>query len=47
ELTGLVLREAKCLVDGAPADVKEGVAAAEAEEIKAKLEDAGATITLK
>ncbi|MEN4336443.1 ribosomal protein L7/L12, partial [Streptococcus pyogenes] len=41
------LKEAKGLVDGAPANVKEGVAAAEAEEIKAKLEEAGATITLK
>ncbi|HEP2872746.1 TPA: 50S ribosomal protein L7/L12 [Streptococcus pyogenes] len=47
EITGLGLKEAKGLVDGAPANVKEGVAAAEAEEIKAKLEEAGATITLK
>ncbi|HFC9158864.1 TPA: 50S ribosomal protein L7/L12 [Streptococcus pyogenes] len=47
EITGLGLKEAKGLVDGAPANVKEGVAAAEAEEIKSKLEEAGATITLK
>lgn len=47
EITGLGLKEAKGLVDGAPANVKESVAAAEAEEIKAKLEEAGATITLK
>ena len=47
EVTGLGLKEAKALVDGAPANVKEGVATAEAEEIKAKLEEAGATITLK
>ena len=43
----LVLKEAKELVDGAPALVKEGVATAEAEEIKAKLEEAGASVTLK
>ena len=47
EITGLGLKEAKELVDGAPALVKEGVAAAEAEEIKAKLEEAGASVTLK
>ena len=47
EITGLGLKEAKALVDGAPANVKEGVATAEAEEIKAKLEEAGASITLK
>ena len=47
EITGLGLKEAKELVDGAPAVVKEGVATAEAEEIKAKLEEAGASITLK
>jgi large subunit ribosomal protein L7/L12 len=47
EITGLGLKEAKELVDGAPATVKEGVATAEAEEIKAKLEEAGASITLK
>lgn len=47
EVTCLGLKEAKALVDGAPANVKEGVATAEAEEIKAKLEEAGASITLK
>ena len=47
EVTGLGLKEAKALVDGAPANVKEGVATAEAEEFKAKLEEAGASITLK
>ena len=47
EVTGLGLKEAKALVDGAPANVKEGVETAEAEEIKAKLEEAGASITLK
>lgn len=47
EITGLGLKEAKELVDGAPALVKEGAAAAEAEEIKAKLEEAGASVTLK
>ena len=47
EVTGRGLKEAKALVDGAPANVKEGVATAEAEEIKAKLEEAGASITLK
>ena len=47
EVTGLGLKEAKALVDGAPANVNEGVATAEAEEIKAKLEEAGASITLK
>ena len=47
EITGLGLKEAKELVDGAPALVKEGVATAEAEEIKAKLEEAGASVTLK
>ncbi|HET1136895.1 TPA: 50S ribosomal protein L7/L12 [Streptococcus pneumoniae] len=47
EITGLGLKEAKELVDGAPALVKEGVAIAEAEEIKAKLEEAGASVTLK
>ncbi|MBL3716246.1 50S ribosomal protein L7/L12 [Lactococcus muris] len=47
EITGLGLKEAKELVDGAPTMIKEGVAAAEAEEIKAKLEEAGASITLK
>ena len=47
EITGLGLKEAKDLVDGAPALVKEGVATAEAEELKAKLEEAGASVTLK
>ena len=47
EITGLGLKEAKELVDDAPAVVKEGVATAEAEEIKAKLEEAGASVTLK
>ena len=47
EITGLGLKEAKELVDGAPAMVKEGVATAEAEELKAKLEEAGASVTLK
>lgn len=47
EITGLGLKEAKDLVDGAPKVVKEKVAKAEAEEIKKKLEDAGATVTLK
>ena len=46
-ITGLGLKEAKELVDGAPTMIKEGVATAEAEEIKAKLEEAGASITLK
>lgn len=46
-ITGLGLKEAKELVDGAPGVIKEGVAAAEAEEIKAKLEEAGASVTLK
>ena len=47
EITGLGLKEAKELVDGAPTVVIEGVATAEAEEIKAKLEEAGASVTLK
>ncbi len=47
EVTGLGLKEAKAIVDGAPSVIKEGVAAAEAEEIKAKLEEAGASVTLK
>lgn len=47
EITGLGLKEAKELVDGAPALVKEGVPTAQAEEIKAKLEEAGASVTLK
>ena len=47
EVTGLGLVEAKALVDGAPKAVKEKVSAAEAEEIKGKLEAAGATVTIK
>jgi len=46
-ITGLGLKEAKDLVEGAPKPVKEGVAKSEAEEIKAKLEEAGATVELK
>ena len=47
ELTGLGLKEAKEVVDGAPKMVKEGVEKAEAEDIKAKLEAEGAKVTLK
>lgn len=47
EITGLGLKEAKDLVDGAPGVVKEEVSKDEAEEIKKKLEEAGATVTLK
>lgn len=47
ELTGLGLKEAKDLVDGAPKTVKEGLAKAEAEEAKKKLEAAGAKVELK
>ncbi|MBU9720235.1 50S ribosomal protein L7/L12 [Bacillus alkalicola] len=47
EITGLGLKDAKALVDGAPAPVKEGVAKEEAEEMKAKLEEAGASVELK
>lgn len=46
-ITGLGLKEAKDLVDGAPKTIKEGVPTAEAEEMKKKLEEAGATIELK
>ncbi|HTX53277.1 MAG TPA: 50S ribosomal protein L7/L12 [Candidatus Baltobacteraceae bacterium] len=46
-ITGLGLKEAKDLVDGAPKPVKEGVSKAEAEELKKKLEAAGATVELK
>ena len=46
-ITGLGLKEAKELVEGAPKAVKEGVAKDEAEEIKKKLEEAGATVELK
>ena len=47
EITGLGLKEAKELVDGAPKVVKEGASKAEAEDIKAKLEAEGAQVTLK
>ena len=47
ELTGLGLKEAKAVVDGAPKVVKEGAEKAEAEDIKAKLEAEGAKVTLK
>lgn len=47
ELTGLGLKEAKALVDGAPQAIKEGVNPDEAEAIKAKLEEAGATVEFK
>lgn len=47
EVTGLGLKEAKELVDGAPSAVKEGVAKEDAEQIKAKLEEVGATVALE
>jgi len=47
EITGLGLKDAKDIVDKAPGAVKEGVAKEEAEEMKAKLEEAGATVELK
>jgi large subunit ribosomal protein L7/L12 len=47
EVTGLGLKEAKDLVDGAPKAVKEGVSKAEADDLKAKLEAEGAKVTLK
>ncbi len=47
EITGLGLKEAKDLVDGAPKAVKEDVAKAEAEEMQKKIEDAGGTVELK
>ena len=47
EITGLGLKEAKEVVDGAPKTIKEAVSKAEAEEIKAKLEEAGAKVELK
>jgi large subunit ribosomal protein L7/L12 len=46
-VTGLGLKEAKDLVDSAPKPVKEGVASEEADQIKAQLEEAGATVELK
>ena len=47
ELTGLGLKEAKDLVDGAPSTVKEGVNKADAADMKKKLEEAGAKVDLK
>ena len=47
ELTGLGLKEAKGIVDSAPAPIKEGVAKDEAEALKAQLEEAGAEVELK
>jgi large subunit ribosomal protein L7/L12 len=47
ELTGLGLKEAKELVDGAPSSVKEGIAKDEAESLKSQLEEAGAEVELK
>lgn len=47
EITGLGLKEAKAVVDDAPGNVKEAVSKEEAEEMKEKLEDAGATVELK
>ncbi len=47
EVTGLGLKEAKAIVDGAPKVVKEGASKAEAEDIKTKLEGEGAKVTLK
>lgn len=47
EATGLGLKEAKAIVDGAPATVKEAVPTADAEALKAKIEEIGATIELK
>ena len=47
EITGLGLKEAKEAVEGAPTPIQEGVAKDKAEEIKAKLEEAGAAVTLK
>ena len=47
ELTGLGLKEAKDLVDGVPAKIKEGVEKAEGEEVKKQLEEAGGTAVLK
>ena len=47
EITSLGLKEAKDLVDSAPSNVKEGVSKAEAEEMKKRLEDQGASVELK
>jgi large subunit ribosomal protein L7/L12 len=46
-ITGLGLKEAKALVDGVPANIKEGVSKEEAEEIKKKVEEAGGTVDIK
>ena len=46
-ITDLGLKEAKALVDAAPKAIKEGVSQSEADEVKAKLEEAGATVELK
>lgn len=47
EITGLGLKEAKAMVEGVPANVKEGIAKDDAETVKKKLEEAGATVELK
>lgn len=47
EITGLGMMEAKALVDSAPSPVKEGIKPAEAEELKAKLQEAGAVVEVK
>ncbi|MBA1434135.1 50S ribosomal protein L7/L12 [Bombilactobacillus bombi] len=47
DITGLGLKDSKALVDGAPSVVKEGVSQADADDMKAKLEEVGATVTLK
>ena len=47
EITGLGLKEAKEVVDGAPSNIKEGIEKAEADAIKAQLEEVGATVELK
>lgn len=47
EITGLGLKEAKAMVDGAPANIKEGVSKDEAEQVQAKLEAAGASVEVK
>ncbi len=46
-ITGMGLKEAKELVEGVPATIREGIAREEADEVKAKLEEAGATVELK
>ena len=47
EITGLGLKEAKDMVDGAPTNIKEGVSKEEAESIKAKLDEVGADVEIK